>query len=67
MFKKTIRGEIMKVINARINDAQRLYEADEKSLNDQFDAQVEVLKTNLTNDKASAFETRLESVLSKVI
>lgn len=64
---KSVKGQVMKIINARIKEAQQLFEADVKSLDDSFGAQVEVLKTNLVNDKAAALEKHVNSVLSKVI
>ncbi len=67
MFKKSIKSGVMHIIKARIDAAQKQYDAKEKALSDEHKDTIAELEEGLEQKKIEAFDSAVKEFLGTVL
>lgn len=63
----SIRSEVMRVLNERIEREEALYRVEEQKLVELFKADLEALHAKLKSTKEQAFKSHVDSIVGKFI
>lgn len=67
MFKTSIKSKVMKIINDKINEAQKVYEGESRDLDEQLASTIYTAKMLSKKAQSDLVEKHVNSILSKVI
>lgn len=67
IFKKSIKKRILEVIESKLEEVQKAFDAEIKSLEDEYEAAYLRLGEKLDIEKLQAEEKHINSVLAKII
>lgn len=65
--KKSIRSSVMKVINKRIEEAQKAFDSEIKELDNKLDLDIKNLKLVCENAKVDVETKHVNSIIGKLI
>lgn len=67
MFKTSIKSKVMKVINDKINEAQKVYETESKDLDEQLSSTIYTAKMLNKKAQSDLVDKHVNSILGKII